>query len=143
MIKPRQLSEGEVFRGLGAIERKRKTDTRRVEASSRGREQGGGQSAQHSHGENIFHAPSQPSSKPQSVSFRYSDIGLQRCRLVGALSYLMTIAVVSPLCAQDSNNKSSFVDNPQLQKLVLSECLTSSGYATLIIPPTYRSPRAS
>ena len=59
IIKPRQLSEGEVFRGLGAIERKLKTDTRRVEASSRGRERGGGQSARHSHGENIFHAPSQ------------------------------------------------------------------------------------
>jgi len=54
--------------------------------------------------------------KPQSVSFRYSDLGLQRCRLVGALSYLMAIAVVSSLCALDSNNKSCFVDNSQLQK---------------------------
>ena len=73
--------------------------------------------------------------KPQSVSFRYSDLWLQRCRPVGAFSYLMAIAVVSSLCAQDSNNKSSSVDNSQLQKLVLSECLTSSGYATQIIPP--------
>jgi len=32
MIKPRQLNEGEVFRGLGTIERKLKIDTRRVES---------------------------------------------------------------------------------------------------------------
>ena len=124
---------------LGAIERKLKTDTRRVEASSRGRERGiTGK---------IVSTPCLSQiptiTKPQSVSFRYSDLGLQRCKLVGALSYLMAIAVVSSLCAQDSNNKSCFVDNSQLQKLVLTECLTSSGYATLIIPPTYRSPRAS
>ena len=147
MIKPRQLSEGEVFRGLGAIERKLKTGTRRVEASSRGRERGGGQSARRSQGENIFHAPSQPNSNdPQTTIsalslFRSWVTALQAswCSLIldGHSSCQFS------LCAGLKQQVQLRRQFSALQKLVLSECLTSSGYATLIIPPTYRSPRAS
>jgi len=115
MIKPRQLSEGEVFRGLGAIERKLKTsDTRRVEASSRGRERGGGQSARRSHGENIFHAPSQPNSNDHQTTI--SVLSLFRSwvtSLQASWCSLILDGHSSSLCAQDSNNKSSFVDNSQ------------------------------
>jgi len=134
---------------LGAIERKLKTDTRRVEASSRGRERGGGQSApsRRSHGENIFHAPSQPNSNDPQTTISVLSLFRSWVTALQASWYSLILDGHSScqfsLYAGLKQQVQLHRQFSPLQKLVLSECLTSSGYATLIIPPTYRSPRAS